>query len=219
MPLSEADAYGHGDTTIAHALQQAGAGGVCRQQLGRGTAPSRSGIIKPILILGFADPSYAAALAENDIATACFFHRVRAGTLRCRRQGGRTGQGTPENRHRHGPHWLCGAFRFDETIHELEALYTLPGLDICGVFQHFAVADSNTLRTPPTDEQHALFARVVARLQADGFATGTVHCANSVAQLRHPRVAARYDPRGHHFVRTLTPAMTSAFLPCSRSCR
>ncbi|MCI6355185.1 MAG: alanine racemase [Gemmiger formicilis] len=37
-----------------------------------------------------------------------------------------------------------------------------------------------------TDEQHALFARVVARLQADGFATGTVHCANSAAQLRHP---------------------------------
>ena len=35
----KADAYGHGDTTIAHVLQQAGAG-VCRQQPGRGTAPA-----------------------------------------------------------------------------------------------------------------------------------------------------------------------------------
>ena len=37
-----------------------------------------------------------------------------------------------------------------------------------------------------TDEQHALFAQVVERLRADGCPVGTVHCANSAAQLRHP---------------------------------
>ena len=76
---------------------------------------------------------------------------------------------------------------FAETIRELEALYALPGLDICGVFQHFAVADSVEPDDERyTDEQHALFAQVVERLRADGCPVGTVHCANSAAQLRHP---------------------------------
>ena len=76
---------------------------------------------------------------------------------------------------------------FAETIRELEALYALPELDICGVFQHFAVADSVEPDDERyTDEQHALFAQVVERLRADGYPVGTVHCANSAAQLRHP---------------------------------
>ena len=58
-------------TTIAHALQQAGAAAL-PSAAGEGRHLRRSGITKPILILGFADPSYAAVLAKNDIATACF---------------------------------------------------------------------------------------------------------------------------------------------------
>ena len=183
----KADAYGHGDTTIAHALQQAGAAAFAVSSLGEGRHLRRSGITKPILILGFADPSYAAVLAENDIVTACFSTEyaqalsaaaVKAGVKVKVHLKIDTGMGRIGFAVRSG---------FAETIRELEALYALPGLDICGVFQHFAVADSNTpADTAYTDEQHALFARVVARLQADGFATGTVHCANSAAQLRHP---------------------------------
>ena len=76
---------------------------------------------------------------------------------------------------------------FEETIREVEALYALPGLAICGIFQHFAVADSDAPDDLAyTEEQYDLFTRVVDRLQADGYATGTVHCANSAAQLRHP---------------------------------
>lgn len=37
-----------------------------------------------------------------------------------------------------------------------------------------------------TDGQYALFRKIVDQLQADGYRTGTVHCANSAAQLRHP---------------------------------
>ena len=59
----KADAYGHGDTTIAHVLQQAGAAAFAVSSLGEGRHLRRSGITKPILILGFADPSYAAVLA------------------------------------------------------------------------------------------------------------------------------------------------------------
>lgn len=36
----KADAYGHGDTTIAHALQQAGAAAFAVSSLGEGPAPA-----------------------------------------------------------------------------------------------------------------------------------------------------------------------------------
>ncbi|MFR9067506.1 MAG: alanine racemase, partial [Faecalibacterium prausnitzii] len=70
------------------------------------------------------------------------------------------------------PAWAASAWQrsgLRKTIRELEALYALPGLDICGVFQHFAVADSVEPDDERyTDEQHALFAQVVERLRADG---------------------------------------------------
>lgn len=183
----KADAYGHGDNVIARVLQEAGAAGFAVSSLGEGRHLRRGGITTPILILGYADPTYAAVLAANDLITTCYSTEyaqalsaaaVKAGVKVKVHLKIDTGMGRIGFAVRSG---------FDETIHELEALYTLPGLDICGVFQHFAVADSNTpADTAYTDEQHALFAKVVARLQADGFATGTVHCANSAAQLRHP---------------------------------
>ena len=37
-----------------------------------------------------------------------------------------------------------------------------------------------------TQAQHALFERTVQRLQADGIALHTIHCANSAAQMRYP---------------------------------
>ena len=76
---------------------------------------------------------------------------------------------------------------FDKAMGEMEACYSLPGLEITGIFQHFAVADSlNADDDAYTNSQHDLFVRAVERLRADGFDPGTVHCANSAAQLRHP---------------------------------
>ena len=76
---------------------------------------------------------------------------------------------------------------FDAAAAEMEACYSLPGIRVAGVFQHFAVADSLTGDDIAyTQEQHALFARLVDRLRADGFDPGVTHCANSAAQLLHP---------------------------------
>lgn len=126
-------------------------------------------------------------LAEDDIATACFSTEYAQALSAAAVQAGvrvkvhikiDTGMGRIGFAVRSG---------FEETIREVEALYALPGLAICGIFQHFAVADSDAPDDLAyTEEQYDLFTRVVDRLQADGYATGTVHCANSAAQLRHP---------------------------------
>lgn len=167
--------------------QEAGAAGFAVSSLGDGRHLRRGGITTPILILGYADPTYAAVLAANDLITTCYSTEyaqalsaaaVKAGVKVKVHLKIDTGMGRIGFAVRSG---------FAETIRELEALYALPGLDICGVFQHFAVADSVEPDDERyTDEQHALFAQVVERLRADGCPVGTVHCANSAAQLRHP---------------------------------
>ena len=49
------------------------------------------------------------------------------------------------------------------------------------------MADSTTPENEAyTQAQHALFERTVQRLQADGVALHTIHCANSAAQMRYP---------------------------------
>lgn len=183
----KADAYGHGDVATAKAIQQAGVAGFAVSSLGEGHHLRHYGITIPILILGYADPAHAATLAEDDIATACFSTEYAQALSAAAVQAGvrvkvhikiDTGMGRIGFAVRSG---------FEETIREVEALYALPGLAICGIFQHFAVADSDAPDDLAyTEEQYDLFTRVVDRLQADGYATGTVHCANSAAQLRHP---------------------------------
>lgn len=215
----KADAYGHGDAVTARVLQQAGAAAFAVSCLGEGRHLRRHGITKPILILGYADPAHAAVLAQEDIATACFSTEYAQALSAAAVQAGvrvkvhlkvDTGMGRIGFAVRSG---------FEDAIRELEALYTLPGLDICGIFQHFAVADSNApADLAYTEEQYSLFTRVVDRLQADGFATGTVHCANSAAQLRHPEwrrdmtragiIVYGLDPSGDARFPALRPALS-----------
>lgn len=183
----KADAYGHGDIVVARVLQQEGAAAFAVSCLAEAKRLRRQGITVPVLILGYADPEEASVLAREEIATACFSTEyARALSAAAVKAGVRvkvhlkidTGMG------RIG---FAAQSDWEAAVRELEALYALPGLEICGIFQHFAVADSLTPDAQTyTDGQYALFRKVVDRLQADGYHTGTVHCANSAAQLRHP---------------------------------
>ncbi|EFB75999.1 alanine racemase [Subdoligranulum variabile] len=183
----KADAYGHGDIVVARVLQEEGAAAFAVSCLAEAKRLRRHGITVPVLILGYADPSEASALAQEDIATACFSTEyakalsaaaVAAGVqvkvhLKIDTGMGRIG--------------FAAQSDWQAVVRELEALCSLPGLSICGIFQHFAVADSLEPDAQTyTDNQYTLFRKVVDQLQADGYDTGTVHCANSAAQLRHP---------------------------------
>ena len=141
----------------------------------------------PVLILGYADPAEAAVLAREDIATACFSTEYARALSAAAVSAGVTVKVHLKIDTGMGRIGFAARSDWQGVVAELEALYALPGLAIDGIFQHFAVADSLAPEAQTyTDEQYALFRRVVDRLQADGYATGTVHCANSAAQLRHP---------------------------------
>ncbi len=183
----KADAYGHGDIVVARVLQQEGAAAFAVSCLAEAKRLRRHGITVPVLILGYADPAEAAVLAREDIATACFSTEYAQALSAAAVSAGVTVKVHLKIDTGMGRIGFAARSDWQGVVAELEALYTLPGLAIDGIFQHFAVADSLAPEAQTyTDEQYALFRRVVDRLQADGYATGTVHCANSAAQLRHP---------------------------------
>lgn len=184
----KADAYGHGA-----AVARAPGWKKTVQPLLRSAAwPKRGhlrrhGISKPILILGYTDPLQVDQLAFNCITQTVYSEEYAKALSAAAQNAGvevychfkvDTGMG------RIG---FSVRSDFEAAIAAMERCATLPKLHFSGIFQHFAVADSTTPENEAyTQAQHALFERTVQRLQADGVALHTIHCANSAAQMRHP---------------------------------
>lgn len=183
----KADAYGHGAAAVARTLHEAGAAGFAVSCLSEARHLRRHGVTLPIMVLGYTDPLFAQDLANQGITQAVFSAEYARALSAAATAAGvsvachlkvDTGMGR-----------LGFAVRgdFDAALAELRACYALPGLSITGVFQHFAVADSlDPGDIAYTEEQQALFTRTLQALRDAGCPTGTVHSANSAAQLRHP---------------------------------
>ena len=183
----KADGYGHGALAVADVLHAEGCAAFAVSCLAEARQLREHGIHEPILILGHTEPAFADELAARNITQTLFSAEygaalsaaaAAAGCTVCCHLKADTGMGRIGFALRTG---------FEAAVREMEACYALPGIRITGIFQHFAVADSTRREDVAyTADQHARFARAVARLRADGFGPGTAHCANSAAQLTHP---------------------------------
>ena len=76
---------------------------------------------------------------------------------------------------------------FDAAIAAMVNVCRLPGLQVTGLFQHFAVADETSADpTAYTQEQYGLFLRTYQALKAAGFEPPLLHCDNSAGVMLHP---------------------------------
>ena len=215
----KADAYGHGDVTVAQTLQAAGAAAFAVSCLAEARHLRRHGIDKPILILGYTDPAFAAALAQGNIIQCVFSAEYAAALSRAATAAGVTVECHLKADTGMGRIGFALRSDFDAALAQMAACYALPGLHIAGLFQHFAVADSVVPQNEAyTDEQHALFLRAADALRAMGHDPGALHCANSAAQMRHPEwrgamtragiILYGLDPSGEVHIEGLRPVMT-----------
>ena len=185
--IIKADAYGHGAVRCAKALADAGAQWLAVSCLAEAVQLRRAGLTKPILILGHVQPEYAGVLIENNITAACYaLEQAKMLSAEGVRAGGKvkvhikadTGMGR-----------IGFALRtnFDAAIADMLAVCDMPGIEVTGLFQHFAVADETADGSVTyTAEQHELFVKAFNALKAAGHEPAVIHCDNSAGVMLHP---------------------------------
>lgn len=185
----KAGAYGHADGMVCQTLQAAGAEWFAVSCLAEALHLRSGGVTGHILILGHTDPAYAAQLISNDLTQAVFSGAyAQALSENARAAGGRvkahlkvdTGMGRLGFDARSEEH-------IEACVSALAGCCGLPGLQVTGLFQHFAVADSHApADVAYTAGQHDRFVKVAEALKGRGVALETVHCCNSAALTEHP---------------------------------
>ena len=147
MPLCavvKADSYGHGAVECAKVFAEEGAAWLAVSCLAEARQLRKAGLTLPILILGHVEPGCAPVLNQEDITAACYsLPQAKALSEAACTAGGKvkvhlkadTGMGR-----------IGFALRtdFDAALAGMLDACRLPGLDVTGLFQHFAVADDDS---------------------------------------------------------------------------
>ena len=186
LGVVKADAYGHGALPVAGLLQQAGADYLAVACLDEAEELRQGGVTLPILILGITDPKYTEELIRLDITATVADERTAEEMSRIAEGLGRkarvhmkadTGMG------RIG--FICRGGRDPAELMARTA--DLPGLDVEGIFTHFAASDMPGEGDAYTDEQFEAFRTLVQKVEKTrGKRFPIRHCANSGAMTGHP---------------------------------
>ncbi len=198
MAVVKANAYGHGAEAVARTALAAGADWLAVARIEEGIALRRSGIQAPILVFGHTPPSVAGDLLANDLtATVYDFDTARAYSqaaiatdrnlkvhLKVDTGMGRIGL-RPEVR----TFSATGKAVAGNPIFVAEAIAHLPGIQLEGIYTHFAAADHADLGY--TLAQLERFNDFIDHLHFIGLDIPIRHAANSAATIALP--AAHLD--------------------------
>lgn len=176
----KADAYGHGAVAVARAVLSAGADRLAVAILDEAIALRQAGFLVPIQILGYTPTYQARTVAGYDIAQTVYsLDAVRALSA----AGLDTGKKVKLHIKIDTGMGRIGILPA-EAGEFAAAVSDLPGVEIEGVFSHFATADAADKTY--AQEQYASFEEALARIQAKGIHIPIRHIANSAATLEMP---------------------------------
>ena len=176
----KADAYGHGAVPVAKAVLAAGADQLAVAMLQEAVELRQAGIEVPILILGYTPPEEAAQVVAQKVTAAVYSLETAEALSHAAQQLGckaivhlkvDTGMGRigvqPEE---------AGVFAAQ--------VAALPGIEVEGVFSHFATADCEDKSY--AHEQFRRFQEALQNIEAHGVKVAVRHIANSAATLELP---------------------------------
>ncbi|WP_434309091.1 alanine racemase [Hominifimenecus sp. rT4P-3] len=179
----KADGYGHGAVAVASFLEGKAdffAVATVKEALDLREAGVRS----PILILGYAWPEDYEELIQNEIRFTVFKESDAEALATLGRRLGK-----PALIHIKvdtGMHRI-GFPLTDEAIEIVRRIRTLAGVEVEGIFTHFARADEADKAY--TREQLAAFQEFIRRVEAGTTPIPIHHCANSAASMELPEAA------------------------------
>ncbi|MFC4075335.1 alanine racemase [Salinithrix halophila] len=183
MAAVKADAYGHGAVPVSMAALDGGATDLGVAFLDEALELRAAGIQAPILVLGYTpERGFAEAIQQRIALTVYDTDSLRSLSREAEKQGEKalihlkldTGMG------RIG---LWG----NDILPLAEEAVTLPGIEVEGLYTHFATADDEDKRY--THKQHELLMEVVEHLAERGVRVPLVHCSNSAASIDLPEYA------------------------------
>lgn len=182
----KADGYGHGATFVARELERMGADWFAVSNLEEAIQLRRSGITRPILILGYTPPSMAEKLCELHISQTVFSLPY---AMELSQECARLGVALPIHvKVDTGMSRLGFVYQGQEhdAIDAIEQVCQMKGLVPEGIFTHFAVSDEGDDGQAFTMAQFHHFLHAVAQLEKRGISFPIRHCANSGATLDYP---------------------------------
>ena len=180
----KADAYGHGAVPVSRKLEALGCELLAVACVAEAQQLREGGITAPILCLGNTLPEYAPLLWENNIrqavgdidtARALSAQAAEAGTKITIHIKLDTGMS------RLGFFW--GKEDNASVLEQLCELFSLPGLEVVGMFTHFSDADGSEEYTM---EQFTRFLDAREALEKCGHNPGLCSCAASAAVINFP---------------------------------
>ena len=183
MAVVKADAYGHGAIETARVLLENGADKLAVSMLDEAIELRQNGITAPILILGHTDPRRISQLIENDIEQAVYSLEYAKAISKKAIILERTARihikyDTGMNR--------LGFLKGESSVEAILAIAELPGIEIEGMFSHFAMSDTDD--DEYTMKQFESFTKMAEELEKRGLVIPTKHICNSAGILRFPQM-------------------------------
>ncbi len=182
MAVIKANGYGHGALTAARQALAHGATWLAVAFPEEGTLLRRAGIASPILVLGGLVPQQLEICVSKDLAVTVFQWETAAALSSHARRWNKTvrvhvkvdtGMGRL-------------GIQPDEAVSFVRRVKGLSGLEVQGVFTHFASADE---QDQYYHWQLQRFQKVLRDLEREGLSVPLRHCANTAATL--------FDPASH----------------------
>lgn len=176
IPIIKANAYSHGSVEFARALSSS-VSTFAVAEMDEALTLRANGIKNDILILGYTDPAFATVLADSNIIQSVMsldyarelYKRLGGLSLKVHIK-------VDTGMHRFGFN-----SESEKTADEIAEISRLQGLEIAGIFSHFAESDDPS--SDFTELQFSRFTALLEKLKKVGVDTGTAHIANSSATL------------------------------------
>lgn len=181
MAVVKANGYGHGAVPVARAALEAGATRLAVARLCEALELRRAGIEAPVLIFGYVPPEQLPCALENKI-TLTVYRPDMAEQVAVAAES----KGTRATVHLEVDTGM-GRLGFpaeDEGAAEIQKVCLLPGLQVEGIYTHFAAADETDKSY--TRWQFDRFLSLLRNLESRGISFPLRHCANSAAIIDFP---------------------------------
>jgi alanine racemase len=198
MAVVKADGYGHGAAEVAREALQNGAQWLGVARINEAVELRKAGLEAPLLILGYTPAEHAELLIEHELTQTVYSH---ANAEKISSKAGKLGKKI--NVHikvdtgmgRLG--LVANALVSDKKIRAanpdpqdaIAKISSLAGLDVQGIFTHFATADSADKSY--ANQQLEIFLELLHQLNRNGLQPAIRHAANSAALMDMP--AAHLD--------------------------